>query len=79
MSSFVKKGIRYRLFRAHGGRFGPGKIHITVYRGSGGLAFWGNYEALCARDKPLYYGDFIARDEDIEADHCKKCWSKGIL
>lgn len=66
--TFVRLGVRYRHFRAVGGRFGPGKVHLQCYVHEHHQ--WVNVCRWGVGPFAGYYGDRCELDEPVT---CKLC------
>lgn len=66
--TFTKLGVRYRHYRAHGGRFGPGKVHLQVWLRE--QRRWASVCRLTTDPFAGYYGDSVELARPVT---CKKC------
>lgn len=67
--SYIRMGVRLGRFQAHGGRFGPGKVHLYVWRKDAK-----QWVLECKADDvgafSGYYGEQVTVDHPVT---CKKC------
>jgi hypothetical protein len=69
MTSYVRMGVRYGRYHAFGGRFGPGKVHLAIWRRE--HKQW----VISCRFNDVgsfsgYHGEQVDKTEPVT---CKKC------
>jgi len=70
--TYTRMGVKLGRFKAHGGRFGPGKVHLYVWRRDAK-----QWVLECNADSvgafSGYYGEQVSIDTPVT---CKKCLKK---
>lgn len=69
---FTRLGVRYQCFETHGGRFGPGKVH---------LQYWSKehqqWVLLCRpKDAGMFTGYYGSAAPELMEVTCKTCKKK---